>query len=719
MLSPSQFESCVWSKNVASKGAGASVNNDATVIAGTFLQNAAGSNGGALYVTGGKFTMTNSTCTGNTVSGILRSGVRLREMREAHSFHSSQATNGGALLATGGQAIVQGCTFSQNGAFTGGGAVFDQSGTASVYADNVFTANQGSVGGAVFLAPQLGSTTWRRNAMTLNAAQSGGGVFVFGSMHFMEDNTLHYNKAIGGAAVYAQAGGISLAGDDVRFNGAKLGGAFHSVGGNITLNAGVSCIGNQAESGGCAYMDGGWLTLDGGAVLASNGVSGDGGAVMITSGHLVSLAAQFTGNVAGGHGGGVAVSSIATAAISGTGFTSNHAAGDGGGLHVAGVLRSLRSSSFTSNTAVYGGGTRVARCPSSAVLDTSFHSNVAVRGGGGIHFAFPDVVCGGALLCAPRHPCAFGDNQALYGPDMSSVPHHVVVSRVPTSVSPADAIAAEVTVMDAFNQTVVALDGVQEAMLVVVEATALDGGSVALEGRTVSAVRFGTVVMPENWLVGTHGTRVAVTISTLPATNSATVVVTLAPCPMGTLLDTGASECVACPELTFSWNPLNATCDLCPVGATCRGGADVVAADGYWHSSPHSAQFHKCLVRESCDYPLRTQTLIGRRSEANVSFTSAGPNAASAGAKNYMASQCADGYSGVLCGHCADNYVKDVSGRCHECSDAAVLIVQSIVVSCLGLLFVGKTIMAFIQYSAGGSLRHHNMSGQMIKIFVR
>ena len=88
-------------------------------------------------------------------------------------------------------------------------------------------------------------------------------------------------------------------------------------------------------------------------------------------------------------------------------------------------------------------------------------------------------------------------------------------------------------------------------------------------------------------------------------------------------------------------------------------------------------------------------------------------------AKNYMASQCADGYSGVLCGHCADNYVKDVSGRCHECSDAAVLIVQSIVVSCLGLLFVGKTIMAFIQYSAGGSLRHHNMSGQMIKIFVR
>jgi hypothetical protein len=58
----------------------------------------------------------------------------------------------------------------------------------------------------------------------------------------------------------------------------------------------------------------------------------------------------------------------------------------------------------------------------------------------------------------------------------------------------------------------------------------------------------------------------------------------------------------------YTFNPSNASCDVCPPGAACWG-SYIIPADGMWHSHPRSTVFHECQVPGACSYADRASKL--------------------------------------------------------------------------------------------------------------
>lgn len=70
--------------------------------------------------------------------------------------------------------------------------------------------------------------------------------------------------------------------------------------------------------------------------------------------------------------------------------------------------------------------------------------------------------------------------------------------------------------------------------------------------------------------------------------------------------------CSNCSSGKFSFLP-TVDCQSCSDHAICTGGSVMVPKDGYWHSSPFSIQFHKCLVKTACMYEMAVPGLTGKR----------------------------------------------------------------------------------------------------------
>lgn len=114
--------------------------------------------------------------------------------------------------------------------------------------------------------------------------------------------------------------------------------------------------------------------------------------------------------------------------------------------------------------------------------------------------------------------------------------------------------------------------------------------------------------------------------------SSDTVLWTRKKCMLGETLQV---ICQECRPGTYSLNPKNESCDLCPaVGANCTGGAALIPVAGWWHAGGNSTQFHHCPHTQSvCLY----------------------------------GGGCAQGYAGNLCGSCAAGYAANGPFHCVEC----------------------------------------------------
>ena len=107
----------------------------------------------------------------------------------------------------GGTIAMTSSMLTQNGAFTAGGALFDQSAGHSTYTGVVVRLNQANVGGGMLLAPSQGSSTWTRCDMYGNKSPTkGGAVFVFGGRHGFVDTSMWDNQAAEGGAFHVHSG---------------------------------------------------------------------------------------------------------------------------------------------------------------------------------------------------------------------------------------------------------------------------------------------------------------------------------------------------------------------------------------------------------------------------------------------------------------------------------------------------------------------------------
>jgi len=226
-----------------------------TLNEGAIVRNNAGN---GVYVSGGVFSMTGGTISGNTAS--YGGGVSV----SSGTFTMSGGSISGNTVLSGGGVYVSSGTFTMSG-----GIISDNTGSGVYVSSGTFTISGGSI-----------------------SDNTGNGVYVSGGVFSMTGGTIS-----GNTASYGGGGGVSVSS-----------GTFTMSGGSIS--------GNTVMSGGGVYVSSGTFTMSGGSI-SGNTSSYYGGGVFISSGTFTMSGGSISGNTSSYYGGGVYVSS-GTFALGGT-----------------------------------------------------------------------------------------------------------------------------------------------------------------------------------------------------------------------------------------------------------------------------------------------------------------------------------------------------------------------------------------------------------------
>ena len=261
------------------------------------------------------------------------------------AMRNGTADYGGAIAASGSSLIFKGIIFSNNRAFSSGGAMYlSNSVTVSFGEDITFLNNTSFQGGAIFMTGGS-NATWLGNTFCsmMNVATSGSG----GGLYVANGSTVTWK----GASYFLA-------------NRASLGGALFVTEGSTAIWAASShFISNTAENGGGAIcvIDGSSVVWTAASQFLDNISEDYGGALYVirSSSAVWNAASRFSGNSARrGHGGAIYLtlgsSAVWTAASV---FTINSAKADGGAVYAVSNVGISWSSTvlFSNNTARNGG----------------------------------------------------------------------------------------------------------------------------------------------------------------------------------------------------------------------------------------------------------------------------------------------------------------------------------------------------------------------------
>ena len=86
-------------------------------------------------------------------------------------------------------------------------------------------------------------------------------------------------------------------------------------------------------------------------------------------------------------------------------------------------------------------------------------------------------------------------------------------------------------------------------------------------------------------------------------------------CMAGEIEDEDHRGCTFCGRDLYSFNP-NQICTPCPENAVCTP-STITPENGFWHSTSRSAQVHKCIVEDACNWSNRAHELGGAAMEAH------------------------------------------------------------------------------------------------------
>ena len=343
--------------------------------------------GGAVYVTGGNFTMeSGSTIADSSVQGTSASGGGVYVMNGTFIMEDgSKITGSSATVSGGGVAVSTGGTFTMRGGTidgTGASSNAESGGGVEIH-DAIFTMEGGTITG--------------------NNATYGGGVRVDSGEFIMKDGTISDNNATnlgGGVCVingsFTMSDTATIQGNTATTHGGGVyvnGRNFEMIGGTIGgTDAGSA---NSAQYGGAVYVNGGAFTMESGSKITGSratGTTASGGAVYVAGGTFtMNGTAILQGNTATTHGGGVHILSGGTfimngGTIDGTiGGTAGNTAENGGGVFVSGGTFDMNNGTISGNTVTESGGGVCISGGTFTMSDGAFISgNTATSSGGGV-----------------------------------------------------------------------------------------------------------------------------------------------------------------------------------------------------------------------------------------------------------------------------------------------------------------------------------------------
>jgi len=234
----------------------------------------------------------------------------------------------------------------------------------------------------------------------LYANDAGGGVYVLTATITISGNHVFSNTARMGGGLYLQNSPATLSGNTVSTNTAGSGGGMQLESSAATL-VGNTVSGNTAEDGGGGlYLHDSPVTLSGNTVLSNSTQTGGGGLVLEDSPATLSGNTIQSNNA--GHGGGLELGS-STATLSGDTIAHN-SADRGGGLYASWGDVTLNGSQIISNTArVDGGGvyvdqTAITFTEASLIAYNAANGADFWNGGGGIFVDHGQVTLSGGQI---------------------------------------------------------------------------------------------------------------------------------------------------------------------------------------------------------------------------------------------------------------------------------------------------------------------------------
>ncbi|MBQ7154629.1 MAG: hypothetical protein IJR85_03610 [Synergistaceae bacterium] len=454
------FTNCVFTNNTSARGGAIYSAGELEVSPGTaFTRNHATENGGAIYSAGTRESTFNGLTFGGNTNG-----------------DANYAANGGAVYISAGSVTFSNSIFTRNSADQGG-AISVASGTLNLTGVNTLENNRGNNGGAIYLADSNNARLEFSGSETMilrgNTAQTAGGAIYaeensvmvayvavtfdgnhadggnggalwvsdgkqlegFAGAITFTNNTADYGGAVyigsekqntanftaqgqfdfsnneaeyEGGAIYTVRANVLVSGLEISTeNTAGLGGGFLKAGGSTTIKD--STISNQSAKFGGAIFSSGAIVIDnsvfsynssevedgddqggGGAIYYAGRGTGPGQNITITSSDFINNTST-TNNI--GQGGGALFIS-GDASISGSRFTSNTHTNNanidngGGAIYLNGSI-TLESTEFTSNRAAGTGGTRGGAIYATggstiSIKESLFESNQATNNGGAI-----------------------------------------------------------------------------------------------------------------------------------------------------------------------------------------------------------------------------------------------------------------------------------------------------------------------------------------------
>jgi predicted outer membrane repeat protein len=390
------------------------------------------------------------------------------------------------------------------------------------------------------------STVMRNNS----AANTGGALSVSLATHMLASDCLFEgNKVVdpvskdpgsGGALFVDGTASVSLSNSTLTKNYARYGGAVYAcVSGNVNLNVAVQVSDNKAvTSGGADYL------ADSSTVSLSHGIF-------------------IKGNSAGQDGGGIAAVYNSTLELgSDVQVTNNTAKHNGGGIS---------STENSSVTILSEPG------PTNGLIVTG---NVASSLGGGFcllskRFSWQAVKAAASFNTAP------------YGADWYVLPERLqLVNGIShlNITSRLDGSGVHFTV----NATGFA--GIPSPL----DVQALLQGGVFASLKTDAITGLAIFQVPVRRPPGRYPvTFKSALVDDNTPIEEVTVVLNVLGCSKGDVVASTGDACITCVAGSYSLEPHNTTCDKCPDNAVCPGAWAVLPMEGYWSSSPDSAQIHR------------------------------------------------------------------------------------------------------------------------------
>ncbi len=334
--------------------------------------------GGAVYVTGGNFTMeSGSTIADSSVQGTSASGGGVYVMNGTFIMEDgSKITGSSATVSGGGVAVSTGGTFTMRGGTidgTGANSNAESGGGVEIY-DAIFTMEGGTItgnnatyGGGVRV--DSGEFTMKDGTISdNNATELGGGVCVIDGSFTMSDTaTIQGNTATThGGGVYVNGGNFEMIGGTIggtdagSANSAQYGGGVYVNGGEFEMTGTAILQGNTATThgGGVHILSGGTFTMNGGTIVGTaENTANYGGGVFVSGGEFIMNDGSISGNTVTQSGGGVFVNAGNFTMKGGTigGTTANTATQNGGGVFVqAGTFNMTGTAVIQGNEATGG-----------------------------------------------------------------------------------------------------------------------------------------------------------------------------------------------------------------------------------------------------------------------------------------------------------------------------------------------------------------------------